>query len=142
MRYILFVLLLLITVACSTRPEPLKVGKDVCSFCKMPVADTKFGAELITSKGRIYKYDDVICMINWLRKDDNNKIIVSRKLIAIYNNNGELIDVENAVMVMNDKIRSPMNSGIAGFKTSDEALKTIPFAEQTLSWEQILSTVN
>ena len=30
----------------------------------MKIADGKFGAELITTKGRIYKFDDIHCMIN------------------------------------------------------------------------------
>lgn len=142
MRRILLTLLMLLMLACNTEPVPLITGKDICSFCKMPVADLKFGAEIITSKGRIYKYDDVICMINWLKSDGNSKVIVSRKLIADYKNIGELIDAKNAVFVLSNNIRTPMNSGIAAFKTTDEALKAIPFAEQTLSWEQILSSLN
>lgn len=130
--------LLVLATACTTQPEPLLPGKDVCVFCKMPIADAKFGAELITSKGRIYKYDDAICMINWLNKDENKNITVSRKLVANYSGTSELIDVENAVFVSNEDIRTPMNSGLAAFPSSPEALKVFPFAEQTIKWEQVL----
>ena len=49
--------------ACSASgPEPIVVNKDVCFHCKMNISDVRFGAELITTKGRIYKFDDVVCM--------------------------------------------------------------------------------
>ena len=60
-------LLTFIFFSCTTKPELLVVGKDVCSSCKMPVSDLKYGAEIITEKGRIYKFDDVICMLNFMK---------------------------------------------------------------------------
>jgi hypothetical protein len=31
-----------ITQGCSTEPEPIVFGTDVCSFCKMTLVDQKF----------------------------------------------------------------------------------------------------
>ena len=36
----------------------------------MKISDGKFGAELITSKGRIYKFDDMHCMISYHKKSE------------------------------------------------------------------------
>jgi copper chaperone NosL len=43
-------LVLFFFASCTSRPEPLKIGSDVCHLCKMGVADTKFGSEIITIK--------------------------------------------------------------------------------------------
>ena len=50
---------------CTQEPEPLVYGKDVCQFCKMTLMDHKFGAELVTNKGKVYKFDDINCMLNF-----------------------------------------------------------------------------
>lgn len=140
-NYILLTILLLYT-SCTTNPEPLRPGKDVCFFCKMPIADTRFGAEIVTSKGRINKYDDVNCMINWLNDAENNSVEVSRKLVSNFSNNSQLIDVEQAVFIVSDKIHSPMNSGIASFGNYDELKKTFPEVIEALTWNQLLALVN
>ncbi|MCX8489678.1 MAG: hypothetical protein ORN54_01270 [Cyclobacteriaceae bacterium] len=43
--------ILLLFISCSTEPEPLVYGTDICHFCKMTLMDKKFGAELVTKKG-------------------------------------------------------------------------------------------
>ena len=40
--------------SCSTEPEPLHYGTDVCHFCKMTLVDNKFGAELVTKNGKAH----------------------------------------------------------------------------------------
>jgi copper chaperone NosL len=52
--------------SCSAQPEPLKLGIDACDFCKMTLTDPKFGAELITKKGRISRFDDIHCLTKYM----------------------------------------------------------------------------
>ena len=42
---------------CSLEPKPIEYGEDQCDACKMRISDSRFGAELVTTKGKIYKYD-------------------------------------------------------------------------------------
>ena len=45
-------------ISCGKKEaEPIKLNSDGCEFCKMKISDGKFGAEIITAKGRIYKFD-------------------------------------------------------------------------------------
>ncbi|HRI80568.1 MAG TPA: nitrous oxide reductase, partial [Cyclobacteriaceae bacterium] len=62
---VIFVVLFLFMAACSTEPEPLQYGKDTCHTCKMTLMDNKFGAEIVTDKGKIYKFDDMSCFLNY-----------------------------------------------------------------------------
>ena len=50
--------MLYLFMSCNTKPEPFAIGKDNCSFCKMGIIDPRFGGEMITKKGKIYKFDD------------------------------------------------------------------------------------
>ncbi|MDX1911017.1 MAG: hypothetical protein SFV22_06010, partial [Saprospiraceae bacterium] len=50
-------------VACSTGPEPIRYGQDNCHACKMTLTDRRFGAEIVTKKGKVYKFDDLNCLM-------------------------------------------------------------------------------
>ena len=65
LSFVYRVLLFVLISSCSSGPEPLYYKKDSCAFCKMQLIDTKFGAELITEKGKIYKFDDIGCMLDF-----------------------------------------------------------------------------
>ena len=52
--------------SCNVKPEVIVVGKDQCCFCKMTVSDPKFGAEIVTVKGRNYKFDDMHCVLAFM----------------------------------------------------------------------------
>ena len=54
----IFGLLTLSLSSCSTAPQPIRIGQDNCDFCKMTISDNRFGAEIITKKGKVYIFDD------------------------------------------------------------------------------------
>ncbi len=51
----------------SNEPKPIKLNSDSCDNCKMTISNGKFGAELITEKGRHYKFDDISCMVKFAK---------------------------------------------------------------------------
>ena len=65
MKATIILLIGLAMLGCSAKPEPLVFGKDACYTCKMTLVDSKYGAELVTQKGKIYKFDDLNCMLNF-----------------------------------------------------------------------------
>ena len=52
--------------SCSTEPEPIRIGKDNCQFCKMTISDKRFGAEIVTKKSKIFKFDDQHCLFYYM----------------------------------------------------------------------------
>lgn len=40
-------------------PKDFLLGSDQCDNCKMTITDIKYGTELITEKGKVYKFDDI-----------------------------------------------------------------------------------
>ncbi len=115
MRNLIFISILLIS--CNVEPEPLNYGKDACHSCKMTLMDKKFGSELVTKKGKVYKFDDTNCMVNFMNSAEMEGEEIAFKLIVDYTQPEKLIQMEHAFFLKSDEIRSPMNSEIAAFET-------------------------
>jgi copper chaperone NosL len=116
------VMLALLFCACSTEPEPLIYGKDQCHSCKMTLMDRKFGAELVTAKGKVYKFDDINCLFNFYNDRSVNKDDFRFKLVVDFSQPEKLIDAEKAVYLKSDEIKSPMASQVAAFETAQTKL--------------------
>lgn len=130
------ILAMLISSCSNAKPEALVVNKDQCEFCKMTVADIRFGAEAISSKGRIYKFDDLNCMIAFNKS--NEKIMMNKLFVNDYEANNQLIDATTAWYIIHEKIKSPMGSNTAAFSKKDLAInmgKSI--SVEAVSWDQI-----
>ena len=76
-------LVMYLTACNSFNPEPIKLNVDNCEHCKMTVADLRFAAELITEKGRVYKFDDIDCLISYKNEKSLNN---AAYFIADYDN--------------------------------------------------------
>ena len=140
---VIFILLTILTLAsCGSEPEPINYGHDECEFCRMLVTDNKYGAELVTDKGKIYKFDSIECMIEFsLVKntlgDTNNKL-----LITDFYDPGNLVDARNSVYVKNDKFRSPMGLNVTAFNSEEQAQKFISEnGGEKLSWVEVIELV-
>jgi copper chaperone NosL len=109
-------------------PEAIRFGQDQCIYCRMTIADPRFGAELITDKGRVLKYDAAECMIHHLASDAPPH----RALFAIaYDTPRELYPVDSLVYVLSPTFKSPMGANLAGLRYSGER------RDSTLRWEAV-----
>jgi copper chaperone NosL len=123
---------------CSTTPQPLRVGVDNCDFCKMTVSDNRFGAEIVTKKSKIYKFDDEHCIVAFL----NSKKVDQQQIAGIYftnfNSPHELLNVEQVHFLQSPKLKSPMNGNIAAFRNEDSLISILPlFPGNKISWEDL-----
>ncbi len=118
-RYV-YLLSLVILIACSAEPEPLVYGEDACHHCKMVLMDQKFGAEVVTTKGKVYKFDDVNCMISFINENIKDERDIKFRLVTQFNKPGELTDAGTAFYVKANSIKSPMASQIAAFADYEE----------------------
>ena len=115
--------LLFSIISCSTKPEPFSYGKDVCTFCKMGIADQKFGGEVITKKGKLYKFDDVVCMIQFLKSGSVKEEDISKKLVINFQKQNDFIDVNKAFFFVSPELKSPMGGNAGAFISQSEADK-------------------
>lgn len=103
----------------QVKSEPIALNKDNCQGCKMTIADPRFACEIVTKKGRIYKFDDIACLKNHLKKEDKNKL--AEILIADFANDHQLKNILDCYYVEFESINSPMQGNIVAFINKDSA---------------------
>lgn len=130
--------LLLLLQSCNTTAEPIVFGKDQCQFCKMIISERSFGAELITQKGKVYKFDDAHCMLSFMKSGTAGSKETAAIYLVDYAQKEKLIVASDAFILKGEKIRGPMAGNIAAFETED-SMKSFQqqWNAQQVSWKDI-----
>jgi copper chaperone NosL len=108
---------------CKPGPEKINIGKDLCTECKMTIVDPKFGGEIVTTKGRIFKFDDVHCMAAFLEHRGVELSEIGNTLFVDYEGAHDFISVKDAEFVISSSFNTPMAGNAAAFKGKDAANK-------------------
>jgi copper chaperone NosL len=107
--------------SCNNFQQKINLGKDVCAFCKMIVSDNRYGAVLISPKGKAYIFDDEQCLISYVKR---NKITIANPNTLYFTNYSEdhlLLNAEKSFIVQSKKLHGPMNGLFAAFSNKDSA---------------------
>ncbi|HHG84704.1 MAG TPA: hypothetical protein ENJ82_08135 [Bacteroidetes bacterium] len=122
--------------SCKVEPVPIQYGKDACHFCKMNIVDKQHAAELVTQKGKVYKFDAVECLLNDLKTRETQTI--GLVLVNTYDEPINLYPAETATFLISEGVPSPMGANLTAFKERDNAIQTMmeKFGE-IFSWEQL-----
>jgi copper chaperone NosL len=136
------VLLTVFLISCSAKPEPFKYGTDVCMSCKMGIADIKFGNEIITKKGKVYKFDDIGCTVRYLKSGAIEQTEIEQTVVINYEKKDDFINVNDAVFAVSEEIKSPMNFNTAAFAEKETANKfMIGKSGKILTWNEIYNKI-
>jgi copper chaperone NosL len=130
-------------ISCSVKPEPIVYGKDGCHACKMTLMDPKYGAELVTGKGKIYKFDDVNCLAGFVNSGFLSQEEIAQLWVIDFSMPKTLIRVEDALFIHSDDLKTPMASGVAAFgskKLLDEYNREIKGS--AITWNEVLQKFN
>lgn len=134
------VLLLTIVLAssCNNGPKAIKMGVDACYFCKMTISDARFGAEIVTKKGRTYLFDDSYCLLNYLKTKDITDHEIEEIYISDFVGSHPLIKIKEAQLLQNNEIRGPMGGNIAAFSNIDSLKKvTLTIGGSAINWQSL-----
>jgi copper chaperone NosL len=136
------VVLLLLISSCSAEPEPIKYGKDNCYFCKMGIVDPKFGGEIVTKKSKVYKFDDVICMVRFLKSGGLKGNDIAKKVVINFEKENDFLEAEKTIFWGNSELRSPMGSNAAAFSSQQAAGKAKGSKEGILMrWDKLYNEI-
>ncbi len=105
-RFLFVAIALLVVVSCEVSPKPIDYGSDGCHFCSMTIVDRQHAAEIVTKKGKAFKFDAVECMMNHLKDIDVSTVELF--LVNDYLAPGELIDAKKTTFLISKDIPSPM----------------------------------
>jgi len=108
---------------CTPEPRPLAYGSDGCQTCKMTLVDQRFGAELVTKKGKVYVFDDINCMLSFYHSGEIDPADLAYRLVIDYENPGQFLNADQIFYIKSETVRTPMNSSLAAFDTYDHSLK-------------------
>jgi copper chaperone NosL len=139
LKHYLIIALLLILVSCNVSPQAIDYGNDGCQYCKMTIVDKVHAAEIVTKKGKVYKFDASECMINFMNEfDDASEIKLF--LTNHYTEPEVLIDATKATFLISENIPSPMGASLSAFKNKADAEKMqSEKGGELFSWEKLLS---
>ncbi|MEO8710718.1 MAG: nitrous oxide reductase accessory protein NosL, partial [Parafilimonas sp.] len=125
--------------SCNKAPQPITVGVDKCDFCKMPVSDARFGAEILTNKGKAYKFDDEHCLRSFLQQPSFSKEKSYTVYFVDFSGNHSLIPASTSFFLKSSALRSPMNGNVAAFSNKDSLQKVNDkYPGTVLQWDQLL----
>ena len=113
----------LIWIGCNPKPEKISIGTDNCVECKMTIVDAKFGAEIVTKKGKVYKFDDAHCMAVFLERRGVELADIHQTLFVDYNDPNRFIKVRSVEFVVSSQFKTPMGGHAAAFRDETEARK-------------------
>ena len=133
--------LIFVLFGCNSGPVPIEYGFDACHYCRMTIVDKIHAAEVVTKKGKVYKFDASECMIHFM--DEFNTADIKLYLSNNYTDPKELIDATQATFLISKNVPSPMGGFLSAFKNKEEALRVKEQKGGKLfSWEELLDHYN
>lgn len=135
----LFLLFTLLTFSgCSSGSEAIKIGRDNCYFCKMTVSDARYGAELVTRKGKVFKFDDAQCLLSFLQAETVTKNELAHIYFTDYSGDHSLVSSDEAFLLRSESFQGPMNGTLVAFRVEDSMKKTAGlYKSERVSWDQL-----
>ncbi|MBK5284235.1 MAG: nitrous oxide reductase accessory protein NosL [Bacteroidia bacterium] len=112
--------LLFTFVSCGNSFKPINYGKDECDNCKMTIVDKKFAVEILSGKGKAFKFDDLSCAKQFVNNGNINVKEIKDVFINNFNKPGEYIKLKDTYVAESKSIRSPMGGNMAAFASVDE----------------------
>ena len=137
----IFLTLLFIT-GCGADPEPINYGHDECEFCRMLITDNRYGSEILTDKGKAFKFDEVGCMIEYAMVKNFIGDANQKFLVTDFATPGSFIDAANAFYVQNENFRSPMGLNVIAFDSEISRQKFVSESGGSLlNWIDVIEIV-
>lgn len=112
---------LVLSMGCTpAKPEAIVYDADGCAYCRMQISDPRFGAALVTVKGRTVKFDSIECLVSYYKQAANAHDVAS-VWVSDFRHPGTLIDATTARFVDIGPGRAPMGRGWAAVATPSDA---------------------
>jgi copper chaperone NosL len=115
-------MLALTSSACSVDPEPIQYGVDNCANCRMTIMDKRFGSEIVTAKGKVYKFDSVECLVEFMENNQKDKEKFSMMLFTPFDQPGKLVDARESHVLHSKNLPSPMGLYLTAFDSEATAM--------------------
>ena len=133
-HFLLIIFICVLMPGCKSGSEKINFGEEECVYCRMTISNPKFGALLITDKGRMRKYDAVECMVNDIQENDPS---YQKLLVVVHDDPEKLREADSVFFAISKKYRSPMGANLAAFLSAN----SIPDSIKILSWSEVVRKI-
>ena len=105
------VLGLLLLAACAQGPKPIAYGAAECAYCRMEITDARFGAQVLTPKGRTMDFDSIECLADYVASVPEGGS--ARAWVSDWEHPGTMLPVAEARLLrVRGPAGSPMGQGL------------------------------
>ena len=133
---------LLFLTSCGVQPAPIEFGTDTCDYCRMTISDEQYGSEIVTKKGRVYKYDAVECLAGAIIVGDVPEEKIALILTIDHASPRTLVDAETASYLRSPGLRSPMGMNLTSFGQPADAERAMErHPGELLAWHEVKTLV-
>ncbi|NND62639.1 MAG: hypothetical protein HKN48_05550 [Flavobacteriaceae bacterium] len=135
MNKLIYIVLMISCAACKIEPKPIDYGLDSCAYCSMNIMDAQHAAEIVTEKGKVFKFDAIECMLNDKTIEEEE---VALFLVMDFKEPNTFLDATESVYLISENIPSPMGANLSAFKnTSNLDSILITKGGKTFTWSEL-----
>ncbi|MBT3253597.1 MAG: hypothetical protein HN995_05695 [Candidatus Marinimicrobia bacterium] len=129
-------------ISCEPTVRTINYGQDGCDYCRMTIVEEHYGSELLTTKGKAYKFDSIECLAAFVIKDEVKREYIHELYFTDFEDAGNLYPLGEMIFVQTKKLKSPMGLNLSGYRNQKVAddVALLYFGE-TMSWEQVQAFV-
>ncbi|WP_299823849.1 nitrous oxide reductase accessory protein NosL [uncultured Pontibacter sp.] len=136
------VLATLLLAGCQAEPKPIAYGAANCTHCNMTVADNRFGAELVNSKGKAFFFDSAECLMAYVNEQPEQGDNASFLMVTDFTRPNELIDARSAKYLQAKALPSPMGMYLTAVADQGAAAKMQQeYGGRLLTWSEAVKAV-
>lgn len=129
----------LLAASCSMGPQPIHYGEDNCVLCEMTIMDKRYGTEIVTKKGKVFKFDSVECLVDYLKKNEADSAEFRHVLITPFNQPGKLADARQSYVLHSKNLPSPMGLYLTAFADEATAMEyKEDFGGRMYCWKRLM----
>jgi copper chaperone NosL len=105
----------------------------------MTIVDNKFAAEIVTNKGRVYKFDAAECMIKYIKSGKIKEEDIKSRFVTDASKPGEFVDATTASYLISENFPSPMGANLSAFGSKSDAEKfQKDYSGELKTWDEVL----
>jgi copper chaperone NosL len=135
------VLVSFLLISCNQEPVEIHYGSDECAHCRMMITEQQFAAQLVTKKGKVYKFDAIECLAAY-NNQNGDDFTAPMLWVTNYNKPGEWLNVKNAQFVKSEEINSPMGESLLALPSFQKAEEHIAERPGTImNWEEVTQII-
>lgn len=106
----------------------------------MTVVDRQHAAELVSTKGKVYFFDAIECMLNFMNSYSDEQF--EHSLVNDFTNPGVLIAAEDAFYLISKQLPSPMGAYLTAFSDQQALSKAMEtYGGTGYTWNELRELV-